>query len=130
VTETSTLSPDTGVIPPEITVLTEAIQGVYGDDPQRIAVVALEWVETLMNKNRDYGSSIWETPLLAPNTDCGDAILIRMSDKISRLQNLLRGGEVTVKDESIEDTMKDLGAYALLWLARPAVVAGNNQKPT
>ncbi len=104
---------------PEITVLVEALRGDFGDDPQRIATVALQWAETLINKNRDYGPGIWTTPLLTPNMDCSDAILVRMSDKIQRLQNLLQGNEVNVKDESLEDTMADLGAYALLWLAKP-----------
>ena len=104
--------------------LVEALQGCYGDDPQRIATAALRWAETLINKNRDYGSSIWEMPLFAPNMDCSDAILIRMSDKISRLANLLKGHVITVKSETFEDTVVDLGSYCLLWLARPESTIG------
>lgn len=121
------MTADPATLSPELTVIAQALRGDFGDDPQRIAVVALRWIETLINKNRDYGSSIWARPLLAPNTNCGDAILIRMSDKISRLRNLLQGGAVNVEDESIADTMIDLGAYCLLWLARPESADGGTK---
>ena len=38
-----------------------------------------------------------------------------MSDKLQRLQKLLSGDQMKVK-ESIDDTMKDLAGYAILWL--------------
>lgn len=39
---------------------------------------------------------------------------VRMSDKVSRLLNLLRNPDVDSYDESIEDTCKDLANYAML----------------
>lgn len=87
------------------------------EDQRRIAQVGLEFVATLLAKNADYGSSVWNAPVLKPTLDTGDAILVRMSDKVARIASLsVKDAEVS---ESLEDTIKDLGAYALLWLARP-----------
>jgi hypothetical protein len=41
-----------------------------------------------------------------------------MSDKVARLQKLLTGDRAEV-DESIEDTMRDLAGYSILWLGCP-----------
>ncbi len=49
----------------------------------------------------------------------GDAILVRMHDKINRIRQLIASGETHVTDESLRDTIGDLGAYCLLYLARP-----------
>jgi hypothetical protein len=97
----------------------EALDGSRGPDQQRIARVGLDWLTTLLAKNQDYGGSAWAVPALCPKLQTGDAILVRMSDKISRINNLLRADNKALVDESIEDTIKDLGAYCLLWLARP-----------
>lgn len=100
-------------------VFVESIEGVRGNDQKRIAEKVLDLGSTLLRKNADYGSSVWKTPVLAPNLPPRSAILVRMSDKVSRLERLLAGNEAEVKSESIEDTMKDLVAYGILWLAAP-----------
>ena len=41
-----------------------------------------------------------------------------MTDKVERLTTLLAGNSAMVA-ESIPDTIRDLGAYCLLWLAKP-----------
>lgn len=87
------------------------------EDQRRIAEIGLDWVATLLDKNHDYGSSVWKSPVLKPEMDLGDAILVRMSDKVSRIVSL-QNKEAQV-DESLDDTVEDLGSYALLWLARP-----------
>ncbi|MCA9265372.1 MAG: DUF1599 domain-containing protein [Planctomycetales bacterium] len=97
----------------------KALGGTFGEDQQRIASVGIQWLSTLLRKNRDYGSSAWKAPVLAPQLAPGDAILCRMSDKVERIARLLQGESPSVS-ESLEDTMCDLGAYALLWLARPS----------
>ena len=85
---------------------------------QRIAELGLKWIATLLRKNADYGSSVFKSPKLKPSLSPGDAILVRASDKIERLSNLMDKGQGEI-DESIEDTMSDLGSYCLLYLARP-----------
>lgn len=76
---------------------------------------------TLLRKNADYGSSVYKQPVLAPGVDVATAIRVRMSDKIERLRNLLASPLQAnrVITESIDDTMRDLAGYAILWLARP-----------
>lgn len=96
----------------------QALTGERGDDQKRIAEVIIGWGDLLLKKNSDYGSSAWKRPVLAPGLDTDAAMRVRMSDKIERISSLLQKGSAEV-DESIEDTIKDLGAYCLLWLARP-----------
>lgn len=99
-------------------IVTESCGGTHGEAAQRIAEIGLGWLKLLLDKNHDYGASAWNSPVLAPGMDPGAAILVRMSDKIARIQSLLnRPAKVT--DESLRDTVADLGAYCLLWLARP-----------
>lgn len=106
--------------------LRDAVRGERGPDQQRIAETVLRWADLLLRKNADYGAAVWRVPLLTPDVSAGDAILVRMSDKISRLKTLLaNGGEGEVYDETIEDNVGDLGAYCLLWLARPADCEGD-----
>lgn len=93
----------------------QAAAGQHGDDQKVIVTTGLEILDTLLRKNHDYGSSAWKTPLLAPGLSPREAIQCRMSDKIERLQKLL-GGNNPMVQESIEDSMRDLAGYAVLWL--------------
>lgn len=97
-------------------IIIEALDGNRGEDQKIIAAMGCEFVELLLKKNMDYGSSVFKKPVLAPKLEPAIAIQVRMSDKIERLSNLLAGNEQQVQDESLEDTIKDLGAYCLLWL--------------
>ncbi len=84
---------------------------------RRIAETGLNWILLLLKKNADYGNSAMQVPILAPSLNNLTAIQVRMSDKINRLANLLRSSNPgPLIDESIQDTMRDLGAYSLLWL--------------
>ena len=83
---------------------------------QQIKEVGTGVVDLLLKKNKDYGSSIFESPILFPELKAKDCILIRMSDKIKRFSNLVSNDETPEVDESIADTMKDLAGYAILWL--------------
>lgn len=107
----------------------ESLDGKRGPDQQRIAEVGSEWLEMLLRKNADYGSSVWKVPLLTPGLDPGDAILVRMTDKIERIARL-RTRPAEVVGESLADSMRDLGAYCLLWLARPRTDAADWHSPT
>jgi len=96
----------------------EAAAGQHGDDQKRLVTSGLEILDTLLKKNTDYGGSAWHRPLLAPALTCRQAIQCRMSDKVQRLARLLNGHNPEVS-ESIEDTMRDLAGYSILWLGAP-----------
>lgn len=78
---------------------------------QRIIMVSNEVRDTLIRKNRDYGDS-FAKQFAKYGVLSG---LIRMDDKMRRLENLVGGAEPNV-DESIEDTLMDLAGYAQLTL--------------
>lgn len=99
-------------------VVEQALEGTRGEGAKKIAFEGLGLVATLLRKNADYGSSAWNSPLLAPGVTAREAIQTRLSDKISRLAKLLNGNKAEV-EEAIEDTMLDLAGYALLWLTCP-----------
>lgn len=80
-------------------------------------------VETLKAKNADYAGA---TPDPFANftrvetlgickTEVG--FLTRMTDKLCRIASFVASGTLQVKDESVQDTLRDLSAYALLMLA-------------
>lgn len=98
--------------------IAEALSGSRGEDQARLASIGLEWIDLMLRKNRDYGSSAWKVPVLAPELSAATAIRVRMSDKIERILSLLTKSP-EIADESIRDTIQDLGVYCLLWLARP-----------
>lgn len=99
--------------------LNEALVGKHGDDQKRIAEKCTEVSTMLLQKNKDYGCSVWHRPTLAPECDPGVAIRVRMSDKIARLTELLNRDSAPDVNESIDDTMLDLAGYIILELARP-----------
>ena len=66
---------------------------------------------TYKNKNSDYGDSFARVRDKYPV-----AILIRLHDKLNRLETLLTGTTQKVSDESIDDTLLDLANYCLLEL--------------
>lgn len=69
--------------------------------------------ELYMNKNADYGDSFRKVREKIPN-----AILVRLNDKLNRLESLMNKSEdeQKVKNESIDDTLMDIANYALLEL--------------
>jgi len=69
--------------------------------------------ETLLQKNRDYGDSFEKTLEKYGDT----ALMLRLEDKWNRLESLFQNKENLVKDESFEDTVRDLAGYCLLYLA-------------
>ena len=50
--------------------------------------------------------------------------LLRLSDKMERLENIYEKGDIQVKDESVYDTLIDLANYAVM----TAVEIRNNNK--
>lgn len=66
---------------------------------------------TYLQKNRDYGNSVDKTRLaLGEKAD-----LVRMSDKISRLEQLAIKDQDAKVEESIEDTVLDLVVYLAIY---------------
>ena len=88
---------------------------VKDEDQKAIVKIGEDFIDLILRKNNNYGSSAFKIPILAPNMDVDAAIRVRMSDKIERLQNLFNNDSDLV-GESIADTIADLGAYCLLWL--------------
>ena len=72
--------------------------------------ICRELHETYKAKNADYGDSFALVRGKYPN-----AILIRLNDKLNRLETLVNGGKQHV-DESIDDTLLDLANYCIMEL--------------
>ena len=85
--------------------------------------IHLEIVQELNNiyksKNNDYGDSFKVVRDKYPN-----AILIRLNDKLNRLEALMNGTKQKVSDESIDDTLKDLANYAIMELVERKMEKG------
>ena len=89
-----------------------------------IQVIFLMYVyalELMSKKNRDYASSQDALANLRlveriGITDTATGILVRMSDKMARLKNLIHQ-DAAVQDETIADTIVDLINYAALLYA-------------
>ncbi len=73
--------------------------------------ICCELNDLYKQKNHDYGNSFAILRKELPNS-----ILVRIYDKYQRLKTLLTGTEQKVKDESIEDTLKDLANYCIMEL--------------
>lgn len=72
--------------------------------------IVSEMRKTFIAKNKDYGDD--NIRLLGEN-----GVYVRMWDKISRLKQLVWNNQKNaVKDESVEDTYKDLANYAIIGL--------------
>ena len=78
--------------------------------------IVLELNKLYEEKNADYGNSFTNT-----RNKFDNAILIRLNDKLSRLETLIMTGNQRVMDESIDDTLKDLANYALMELVERAI---------
>jgi hypothetical protein len=78
---------------------------------ERIAELCDELKSLLIRKNRDYDDS-FSKQFAKYGVLSG---LIRLDDKMSRLDNLVNGGKDTV-GESVEDTLLDAAGYAVLTL--------------
>ena len=76
-------------------------------------------VDTFQRKNNDYAGSdaqdMMQNFMRCENfgIKMSDGIITRMSDKITRMENLFRTKNQMVKDESLIDTVTDLSVYCL-----------------
>ena len=78
----------------------------YLNREQQMNAVQSEALELFSKKNKDYGDAF---------ADYGPiGVIVRMGDKIRRLQSITKSGVNFVKDESIRDTLIDLHNYAAM----------------
>lgn len=68
--------------------------------------VQQEGLELFRRKNEDYGDAFADYGVVG--------VLVRMGDKIRRLQSITRSGVTLVSDESLRDTLIDLHNYAAM----------------
>ena len=90
-----------------------------------MATVARQMANTYERKNKDYGDSFGETMGLYGVV----AGAVRIHDKVQRMQQLMSGHTAVVRDESLDDTVRDLGTYAAMvmcWIEAGRVTEANN----
>ena len=83
----------------------------------RFNEIVKEMVELHDKKNRDYAGGEYLSNFLMcerMGIPAWKGCLIRLSDKLSRLMNIARTGEISVSDETIIDTLMDLAVYAIV----------------
>jgi len=73
---------------------------------QQFRTVQQEGLDLFTRKNRDYGDAFADYGVVG--------VLVRMGDKIRRLQNISNTGVTLVQDESFRDTLIDLHNYAAM----------------
>jgi hypothetical protein len=76
------------------------------DRIQQYTTVQAEALDLFTKKNKDYGDSF------ATYGPVG--VIVRMGDKISRLNSVTKSGITLVNNESIRDTLIDLHNYAAM----------------
>lgn len=97
-----------------------------GRAQRAITYKMMDWTLTLLKKNMDYGSSVFQRPVLANEIEPTAAIRVRISDKINRMNKLFTSDKPLVENESLIDTVDDAGCYfALLSIALKGVVEVN-----
>lgn len=81
------------------------------------AEICVKLNEIYRAKDHDYGGSFAKVrKAVGPN-----AIMVRLYDKVERLNTLLGGAEQKVKDESIEDCFMDLANYCIMELVERGI---------
>lgn len=80
----------------------------------RFETLTLSMVELVKAKNSDYAGDADAFANLRRHGLLG--VLVRMDDKISRLNNYVSGQRLQVKSESAADTAMDLANYALIFV--------------
>lgn len=94
-----------------------SVHGAYehGDCAARSIIdAALHITLLLLRKNKDYGPAVFRPPRLAPGISAEDALSVRISDKIARIENLRTKGDAPSVAESLTDSEDDLCGYLIL----------------
>jgi hypothetical protein len=69
--------------------------------------------DLMVKKNHDYGAN--SDPFRNFRTFGSLGILVRLSDKLARLNSFLENGNLSVENESVQDTILDIINYAVLF---------------
>lgn len=86
--------------------------------------IAQKLIDVYDAKNKDYGNSAHQT-----FCEFGEvALVIRISDKLSRFQTLLSGKEQNVSDESVLDTLGDAVTYLAMLIADMVTYDGTKKQ--
>lgn len=93
-----------------------ALMENFTEVQERIANKCDELKELLLEKNRKYGNSALEPKRCFSKASAQEQILVRMDDKLSRIQNR--------QSDEDEDVFMDLAGYLILYLV--ARDAGKN----
>jgi len=78
------------------------------DYRQKLIELQREALDVFVCKNTDYGDAFETYGFIG--------VLVRIGDKIHRIQNIMRNGMALVKDESVRDTLLDLHNYSAIAL--------------
>jgi len=73
---------------------------------EQMEIVQKEGLELFKKKNKDYGDAFAEYGVVG--------VLVRMGDKIKRLQNIEKNKITLVNDENMRDTLIDLHNYSAM----------------
>lgn len=91
------------------------------DRQNRFCDITNEMAATYERKNHTYGDSFG----ISVRKYGLIAALTRISDKFNRIENLILGAENKVPDESLLDSLKDLGCYCVMTIM---AIEENNAK--
>jgi len=87
--------------------------------PQEFKKIVDEIVELHTKKDADYSGGEYLSDLLASKR-AGITpwinVLLRIQQKVGRLESFAKQGAFQVADEKVEDTCKDLAVYAIIML--------------
>lgn len=86
------------------------------DPKDTISKVLNDLNTLLLAKNANYGNAAMQEPSLLPGLTPRQGILVRLSDKIARLQ-ALAGGTPDKVGEAFDDTLRDMAGYIVLYFA-------------
>ena len=78
------------------------------DRVEQLQKVQSECLELFKKKNQDYGDAFAKYGVIG--------VLVRISDKLQRLQSITKNQVTLVNDEKLEDTLMDLHNYSAMAL--------------
>ena len=92
--------------------LSEGLKEMAGSDTHKATFESVldEMKELHAKKDKDYGSAFHKSFEEFGVT----AGVVRLNDKMERVKSLVKNGKAEVKDDSLMDSLKDLGCYAVM----------------